>query len=165
MASDLTRRGFLGRSAAAGLGIVFAGSIEVIAGPRTALAASRSSLGYGDLIPDPAGVLALPPEFSYRIVSQSGVTPTVDGVPAASDPDGTGVFPTGTGSTLVTNHEIGGSEPFGVPPSLGSPTTRAPAAARPTSRSTPPATGSPSTPAWPVPTTTVLAASPRGRPG
>lgn len=115
MVSDLTRRGFFGRTAAAGLGIVFAGSIEAIAGPGSALAALRSSVGYGDLIPDPAGLLALPPGFSYRLVSQAGVTPTADGVPAADDPDGTGVFPNGTGSTLVNNHEIGGSEPFGVP--------------------------------------------------
>jgi secreted PhoX family phosphatase len=115
VASDLTRRGFLGRSATTGLGIVFTGSIAAIAGPGTALAASRSAFGYGDLIPDPAGLLALPPGFSYHIVSQSGVTPTADGVPAASDPDANGVFPSTTGSTLVTNHEIGGSEPFGVP--------------------------------------------------
>jgi secreted PhoX family phosphatase len=115
VASDLTRRGFLARSAATGLGIVFAGSIDAVAGPGSALAASRSSLGYGDLIPDPAGLLALPPGFSYRIVSQAGVTPTADGVPAASDPDGTGSFPSGSGTTLVNNHEIGGSEPYGVP--------------------------------------------------
>jgi uncharacterized protein len=115
VASDLNRRGFLGRTAAAGLGIVFAGSIEAIAGPGSALAALRSSVGYGGLIPDPAGLLALPPGFSYRLVSQSGVTSTADGVPTADDPDGTGVFPNGTGSTLVNNHEIGGSEPFGVP--------------------------------------------------
>jgi hypothetical protein len=88
VASDLTRRGFLGRTAATGLGIVFAGSIEAIAGPGSALAALRSSFGYGDLIPDPAGLLALPPGFSYRVVSLAGVTPTADGVPAASDQAG-----------------------------------------------------------------------------
>jgi secreted PhoX family phosphatase len=115
MASDLTRRGFLGRTAATGLGLVFAGSIEALTGPGTALAASRSARGYGELIPDPAGLLALPPGFSYHLVSQAGVTPTTDGVPAASDPDANGVFPRATGSILVTNHEIGGSEPFGVP--------------------------------------------------
>jgi uncharacterized protein len=163
--SDLTRRGFLGRTAAAGLGIVFAGSIEAIAGPGSALAALRSSVGYGDLIPDPAGLLALPPGFSYRLVSQSGVTPTADGVPAASDPDGTGVFVNGTGSTLVNNHEVGGSEPFGVPTLPGLTYDAGARGARPTSRSTPRATGSPSTPAWPAPTTTASAASPRGRPG
>src|SRR5262245_45346201 len=101
MASDLTRRAFLGRTATTGLGIVFVGSIDAIKGVGTAFAASRSSLGYGDLIPDPAGLLALPPGFSYQIVSRAGVSPTADGVPAASDPDGTGVFPRGTGSTLV----------------------------------------------------------------
>jgi len=115
MASDLTRRGFLGRTATTGLGIVFVGSIEAILGRDSVLAAPRSALGYGDLIPDPAGLLSLPPGFSYQIVAQAGVTPTTDGVPAASDPDGTGVFARGTGSTLVANHEIGGSEPFGVP--------------------------------------------------
>jgi hypothetical protein len=88
VASDLTRRGFLGRTAATGLGIVFAGSVDAILGHGSALAASRSSLGYGDLIADPAGLLALPPGFSYKIVSQAGVTPTTDGVPAASDADG-----------------------------------------------------------------------------
>jgi secreted PhoX family phosphatase len=119
VASYLTRRGFLGRTAATGLGIVVAGSIDVIAGSGGPLAASRSSVGYGELVPDPAGLLALPPGFSYRIVSQAGVTPTADGVPAASDPDGTGMFPTATGCTLVNNHEIGGSEPFGVPTVAG----------------------------------------------
>lgn len=119
MASELTRRGFIGRTAATGLGIVFAGNIEAITGPGAALAISRSSLGYGDLIPDPAGLLALPPGFSYHIVSQAGVTPTADGVPAASDPDANGVFTSANGSTLVTNHEIGSNEPFGVPTLAG----------------------------------------------
>ena len=115
MTTPLSRRGFLGRSAATGLGIVFAGSLDAIAGPHSALAATRSSLGYGDLIPDPAGLLALPPGFSYRIVTKSGVSTTADGVVAPDDPDANGVFTNGSGSTLVTNHEIGGSETFGVP--------------------------------------------------
>ncbi len=34
---------------------------------------------------------------------------------APDDPDANGVFPNGSGSTLVTNHEIGGSEAYGVP--------------------------------------------------
>ena len=113
--TPLSRRGFLGQSAAAGLGIVFAGSLEAIAGAGSAFATTRSSLGYGELVPDPAGLLSLPPGFSYRIVTKSGATTTADGVVAPDDPDANGVFPNGSGSTLVTNHEIGGSEAYGVP--------------------------------------------------
>ena len=40
MTTDMTRRQLLGRSSAVGLGIAFAGSIEAIAGPGTALAAT-----------------------------------------------------------------------------------------------------------------------------
>ncbi|NUQ31578.1 MAG: DUF839 domain-containing protein [Dermatophilaceae bacterium] len=115
MSSSLNRRGFLGGAAATGLGIAISGSIDVLAGGGSALAAPRSSVGYGPLVPDPKGLLSLPAGFSYKIVTQSGVTPTADGIPTASDPDGTGVFARGTGSTLVNNHEIGGSEPFPVP--------------------------------------------------
>ncbi len=60
-------------------------------------------------------MLSLPPGFSYRIVTKSGATTTADGVVAPDDPDANGVFPNGSGSTLVTNHEIGGGEVFGVP--------------------------------------------------
>ncbi|MFC7598015.1 alkaline phosphatase PhoX [Terrabacter sp. GCM10028922] len=123
MTSSLDRRGFLEAAAATGLGIAISGSIEVLAGSGSALAAPRSSEGYGPLVPDPNGLLSLPEGFSYRIVSQTGVTPTADGVPTASDPDGNGVFARGTGSTIVNNHEISGlstgSEKFGVPTLAG----------------------------------------------
>ena len=123
MTSSPDRRGFLEAAAATGLGIAISGSIEVLAGSGNALAAPRSSEGYGPLVPDPKGLLSLPAGFSYRIVSQTGVTPTADGVPTASDPDGNGVFARGTGSTIVNNHEISGlstgSEKFGVPTLAG----------------------------------------------
>ena len=123
--------------------------------------------GYGPLVPDPAGILALPPGFSYRIVAQAGVTPDR---PTAcrppSDPDGNGVFRDGTGSTLVNNHEIGGSEPYGVPPLAG--LTYDPGARGGTSTIEVDAARQParaSTPASPARTTTAPAASPRGAPG
>ena len=123
MTSSINRRGFLGGVAATGLGIAISGSIDVLAGSGSALAAPRSSEGYGPLVPDPNKLLSLPEGFSYRIVSQTGVTLTDDGVRTASDPDGTGVFARGTGSTLVNNHEISGlvtgSEKFGVPTVVG----------------------------------------------
>jgi secreted PhoX family phosphatase len=115
MTSSVNRRTFLGGAAATGMGIVIAGSIDAVAGSGSALAAPPSSAGYGPLVPDPKKILALPAGFSYRIVSETGVTQTVDGVPTASDPDGTGVFANGSGSTLVNNHEIDEDEAFPVP--------------------------------------------------
>ncbi|WP_068276016.1 alkaline phosphatase PhoX [Aldersonia kunmingensis] len=107
----LNRRGFLERTALGGLVVAFAGSVDVLAHPAAAGAAPRNALGYGPLLPDPNRILALPPGFTYRVVSQSGQTLLDDGTPVPSDPDANGVF----GSTVVTNHEIGSDEPFGVP--------------------------------------------------
>ena len=115
----LSRRVVLGRGAALGLGIAFAGSIEAIAGPAAALAGGRSSEGYGPLVADPAGLLALPAGFSYKIVARAGVTLLESGQPTPSDPDGMASYPSATGATLINNHEIGGSEPFGVPALAG----------------------------------------------
>src|SRR5262245_7054809 len=112
MTSSLTRRGLLGGAAATGLGIALSGNLEAIAG-------NRPSLGYGDLVPDPAGILSLPPGFSYKIVTQAGATVLGDGGLTPADPDGTGVFPHGSGSTLVNNHEISAREVPGVPALAG----------------------------------------------
>ena len=112
MTSQMSRRSLLGGAAATGLGIALAGNMEAVAGTRPAL-------GYGDLVPDPAGILSLPPGFSYRIVSETGVTAMADGVLTPADPDANGVFAHGSGSTIVNNHEIGGNEPFGVPALAG----------------------------------------------
>ena len=115
MTSSINRRTFLEGATAAGMGIAIAGSVDALAGSGSAFAAPRSSTGYGPLVPDPAGLLALPAGFSYRIVSKTGVTQMLDGVPTPSDPDGNGVFAHGTGSTIVNNHEISASEPYRVP--------------------------------------------------
>src|SRR4051794_12929848 len=113
MTSSLSRRGLLGGAAATGFGIALAGDFKAIAG-------TRASVGYGELVPDPAGVLSLPPGFTYKLVAQSGVTTLSDGIKTPSDPDGTGIFASSTGSTLVNNHEIASArptpaEPDGVP--------------------------------------------------
>ncbi|GAA2706484.1 alkaline phosphatase PhoX [Micromonospora olivasterospora] len=113
--SPLSRRDVLRAGAAGGLGIALAGSIEAIAGPAAAQAAFRPAVGYGELVPDPAGLLSLPPGFSYTIVAQAGVSLLESGQPTPSDTDGTGCFRSPTGSVLVNNHEIGGSEPYPVP--------------------------------------------------
>src|SRR5918994_7675406 len=119
MSSPLSRRAFVGGSAAAGLGFVFAGSGSLAAFTRPAAAVTRTATGYGPLVADPAGILALPQAFSYKLVARSGVTPTTDGV-HPSDPDGMGVFKGGDGgAVLVTNHENSGSEAHRGPPISG----------------------------------------------
>lgn len=114
-ASPLDRRKFLGRTALTGLGLALAGSVDALVRPAFAAAAPGSAGGYGPLVPDPARLLSLPAGFSYTVVSKSGETQLSDGVPVPSDPDANGVFGAGDGSTIVTNHEVGSDEPFGVP--------------------------------------------------
>jgi secreted PhoX family phosphatase len=119
MTTDMTRRQLLGRTSAVGLGIAFAGSIEAIAGPGTALAATAAPNGYGPLVTDPAGLLALPRGFSYTVVARAGETTLDEGGATPSDADGTAAFARVGGSTLVNNHEIGSDEPYGVPVTAG----------------------------------------------
>ncbi|MEQ7125384.1 alkaline phosphatase PhoX [Actinopolymorpha sp. B11F2] len=105
----MLRAGALG-----GLGIVVAGSIDAIAAPE-AMALTRRAAGYGALVPDPAGVLSLPHGFSYKVVAKAGETLLDSGEPSPSDPDGAAVFEGREGWVMVQNHEIGGSETYGVP--------------------------------------------------
>ena len=117
MAPSVDRRTFLGGTAAAGLGFAFtgAGSLEAFARPGPIPPAPFA--GYGGLVNDPNRLLALPKGFSYKIVAQSGVTQTQDGL-YPSDPDGMGVFRRpgrDGGSILVCNHEIGRKESPYVP--------------------------------------------------
>jgi secreted PhoX family phosphatase len=114
-ADGLSRRSLLTRSATASVGIVLSGSIPGLFG--TAEARRGEEVGYGPLVPDPAGILSLPAGFGYAIVAQSGVTTLESGEPTPDDPDGTAAFMRrgGKGSVLVNNHEIGGGETLRVP--------------------------------------------------
>ena len=119
----LTRRGLLGGGAASALGLAMAGSLGGLAragGAEAALAAKKptSGVGYGPLVPDPAGRLSLPKRFRYTVVAESGVTALEGGGVSPDYYDGTAAFPRpGGGSVLVANHEIRepGSFEFGVP--------------------------------------------------
>jgi secreted PhoX family phosphatase len=106
-----SRRSVLGGAAAAGLGIAVLGSTDLLFGatPASAAAAGRGKpAGYGPLLTDPFGKLALPAGFSYRVVAQSGVTVLESGEPTPDRPDGTAAFPRRQGgSILIQNHEIG----------------------------------------------------------
>src|SRR5690242_10090108 len=111
----LSRRSVLGRGAA-GLGLALTGSLNGLFG-TSASAAAPGVAGYGPLISDPKGLLALPEGFSYTIVAQSGVTRLESGEPTPGDPDGTAAFVRrgGNGSVLINNHEISGSDANPVP--------------------------------------------------
>ncbi|MGH3776101.1 MAG: alkaline phosphatase PhoX [Pseudonocardiaceae bacterium] len=103
----LSRRDFLNRSVLAGTGVLLIGSTDMLITAPGALGAAAEP-GYGPLLPDPAGRLALPEGFRYSIVTQAGVTTLESGEPTPGSHDGTGAFRLrGGGTVLVNNHEIG----------------------------------------------------------
>ena len=127
----LSRRALLGRTAAAALGLALAGSLDTVFGASRASAAPRTAggvaagAGYGPLIADPDGLLALPRGFSYTVVAYDGTdaqrpdvpaTLLESGEPTPGDPDGTASFVLGGGGcVLVNNHELSTSDGPAVP--------------------------------------------------
>ncbi|MFJ5233830.1 alkaline phosphatase PhoX [Kitasatospora sp. NPDC088391] len=121
---SLSRRDFVNRSTMLGAGVLIAGSAEVLATAPGAIAApaggeapvdaalakgGHTAVGYGGLVSDPAGVLALPKGFSYEIITHSGKTTLVTGETTPSNHDGTAAFEGRHGATLlVNNHELAG---------------------------------------------------------
>jgi secreted PhoX family phosphatase len=97
----LSRRAFIGRSAA---GVLLVGNPEVLwLGPPRVVAQA----GWGELVDDPEGRLALPDGFSYTVVTEADVTELETGEPTPRNHDGTGAFAAKGGLTvLVCNHEI-----------------------------------------------------------
>lgn len=113
--SGLSRRDVVTRTAAGGLGLALSGSLGLLfSGPANA---AGKGVGYGPLVPDPAGILSLPKGFSYEIVAKSGSTVLESGQPTPADFDGMAAFNRhgGNGSVIVANHEISGSEANPVP--------------------------------------------------
>ncbi|NEB94797.1 alkaline phosphatase PhoX [Streptomyces bauhiniae] len=116
---SLTRRDFARSTAVSGAGVVLAGSVGALATAPQALAATdldgaqdahgHPGIGYGPLLPDPDGILALPDGFSYRVVTYSGRTRLESGEPTPSNHDGTAAFAGPRGAVLlVNNHELKG---------------------------------------------------------
>ncbi|WP_415954196.1 alkaline phosphatase PhoX [Streptomyces sp. KLOTTS4A1] len=115
----LTRRDFARSSALSGAGIALAGTAGVLATADGALAAQDRpgaghgrrphEPGYGPLVPDPDGILALPEGFTYKIITHAGKTKLESGEYTPADHDGTAAFEGPRGTTLlVNNHEMGG---------------------------------------------------------
>ncbi|MEV4862651.1 alkaline phosphatase PhoX [Streptomyces ossamyceticus] len=128
---SLTRRDFAGRSAITGAGVALAGTVGALATAPNALASSDTAaddtdgadldgsdgkgahrhggVGYGPLVPDPEGILALPAGFAYTILTYSGRTRLESGEFTPGKHDGSAAFPGLRGTTLlVNNHELKG---------------------------------------------------------
>ncbi|MFI6282831.1 alkaline phosphatase PhoX [Streptomyces sp. NPDC050988] len=124
---SLTRRDFARRSAITGAGVALIGSVGTLATAPGALASTDTettgdadddadlsdrhggAVGYGPLLPDPKGVLALPAGFKYRTITYSGKTKLESGEFTPSNHDGTATFDGPRGTTLlVNNHELKG---------------------------------------------------------
>ena len=69
-------------------------------------AGALAANGYGALVPDPKGILDLPPGFTYKIISRYGQIMD-DGLRVPHLPDGMATFPGPDGLTiLIRNHEL-----------------------------------------------------------
>jgi len=67
-------------------------------------------VGFGELIPDPAGIFDLPAGFSYRVISRAGEL-TDEGYTVPGQFDGMAAFPGPNGQVLlVRNHELNPSQ-------------------------------------------------------
>src|SRR5687767_1664927 len=102
---ELTRRSFLKTAGGAGLGLAVAGSVtDLFSHPPGAL---TTEAGYGALVPDPNGLLDLPPGFSYEVFSRHLVDTLSLGQPVPGAHDGMAAFPAPDGGTfLIRNHEL-----------------------------------------------------------
>lgn len=116
----INRRTLLRRSGQLGLGVSLFGSVSglLVAPPATAAAAGQNFSGYGPLVDDPDGMLALPDGFSYRVVTEAGRTRTYDDDPSPGIHDGAAAFAAEDGDVLVVlNHEVrGGPDDDGAVP-------------------------------------------------
>jgi uncharacterized protein len=104
----ISRRDFLGSAAAISLGFSGLGCSRT----NVSAASIPTRTGFGPLIDDPLGIIALPEGFSYRIISVRGETMS-DGFVVPTRHDGMATFPGPDGMTLlVRNHEVTlGAEP------------------------------------------------------
>lgn len=97
MTFEMHRRSFLSATASAFAALAASGCSTV---------QRRSTVGYGPLVVDPAGLIDLPAGFSYRVISQLGDRMS-DGFTVPDAADGMGCFDLGGGKlALVRNHEL-----------------------------------------------------------
>ena len=111
----ISRRYFLKSAAAVSLG--FSG-LKKLLGPQSVFASTDFAYGFGNLLPDPEGILDLPEGFKHSVISRVGQKMD-DGFLVPGLHDGMAAFPGSNGKTiLVRNHELGSTAspeqgPFG----------------------------------------------------
>lgn len=99
----LSRRAFLRRTALTAAGAVAANILPMT---RSQALAAPAAQGFAPPVPDPSGLLDLPPGFQYTVLIRSG-EPMSDGRPFPPDPDLGTVFDLGDGTFyLALGHEI-----------------------------------------------------------
>ena len=117
---SISRRSILTGSAS-GVGLVVAGAAPSLAQSRATAHSGHSGQPshrpFPPLVDDPDGLLALPPGFSYKVVTYAGRTELrSDQGPTPSNHDGTAVFDADHGRLrLIQNHELPAGSPLGVP--------------------------------------------------
>jgi len=95
-------------------GTAFGGLLAAGCTTSASTLASSSANRFGSLVPDPEGVLDLPPGFSYHVISRFGDAMS-DGDTVPNAADGMGCFDLGNGKlALVRNHELTPSPDNGV---------------------------------------------------
>lgn len=102
------RLGALGAAGAAayGAGVLRPGATAAEGGPVDPADLLGPFGGYGDLVPDPAGILDLPERFGYCVLTATGDNLDGGGT-RPSTPDGMETFDAGGGRlALCVNHEI-----------------------------------------------------------
>lgn len=110
--SPLNRRNFLGATSTAFAALVASGCTTRGA---SVMPTAADFSGYGELVPDPAGLIDLPRGFSYRVLSKLGDAMS-DGGTVPNKADGMGCFDLGNGEiVLVRNHELVPADDAGGP--------------------------------------------------
>lgn len=116
----INRRKFLRSSGQVGLGVAVSGPVHGLLSRARTAAQPGAAAGYGPLVDDPKGMLALPEGFSYRVVTQAGKTRLYSEHASPGIHDGAAAFPAPDGNVLVVlNHEVrGGPDDGGAVPHL-----------------------------------------------
>jgi secreted PhoX family phosphatase len=120
---NLSRRQFFALAGASATGAVLLSPLQAFYA-KPAIAAGP----YGNLLPDPNGVLDLPANFTYSRLSETGQTMN-DGYRVPGNHDGMGAFRGSNGNTiLIRNHELAPSSSNGLSAPSHQSTTQMPGA-------------------------------------
>lgn len=106
--NSMDRRNFLQLTGMASLGFLGLHRFVSVDEPFNRKIVSR--VGYGDLLPDPKGILNLPKGFSYKVISRQG-DPMTDGLLVPGKGDGMATFGLDKDRTiLIRNHELSATD-------------------------------------------------------